>query len=127
MGSSCVDASVRHSAMTILESIHYMFEAAEIKMEHARQLCRYAEDACKSVNGLASALNQNELSKETRLLQGVIEKLEQVLEKRREELSTATDAYLDMKDYLLNMTCQIISEVGKGSYGPITQDGSINS
>lgn len=122
MSSSCVDASVRHSAMTILESIHYMFEAAENNMEQARQLYRHAEEACKAVNGLTAALNQRELSKEAKLLQAVIKKLDFVLEKRGDELSTATDKYLDMKEYLLKYTCQIVAEVGSGYYGPIKQD-----
>lgn len=125
MGSSCVDASVRHSAMTILESIHYMFEASENKMERARQLCRQAEEACKAVESLTAALNQRELWKEAKLMHGVMKKLDFVLEKRGEELSTATDKYLDMKKYLQEYTCQIISEVGSGYYGPIPKNGSV--
>lgn len=122
-----MDASLRNSAMSILEGTHYMFEAAELKMEHARQLYRHAEEACKSVNDLASALNQQKLSKEAKLMQGVIKKLEMVVEKRGEELSTASESYLDMKDYLLRMTCQVISEVGNGSYGPIPKTRKVKA
>jgi hypothetical protein len=121
-----MDTSVRNSAMAILEGTHYMFEAAENRMEQARQLCRHAEEACKAVNSLTAALNQKELLKEAKLMQGLMKKLDFVLEKRGEELSKTTDNYLDMKEHLLKYSCQIISEVGSGHYGPIARDGSIN-
>ena len=122
-----MDASVRNSAMSILECTHHMFEAAENKMEHARQLYRKAEEAQKAVNCLAEALSQHRISKEAKLMQGLIKKLDFVLEKRGEELSIVTDSYLDMKKYLLKYTCQVISEVGSGYYGPIARDGSISA
>ncbi|RYE72094.1 MAG: hypothetical protein EOO81_04275 [Oxalobacteraceae bacterium] len=125
MESSFMDLSLRHSAMSILEGIQYMFEASENKMEQGRQLCRQAEEAYKAVESLTAVLNQRELWKEAKSMQGVMKKLDFVLEKRGEELSAATDKYLDMKKYLQEYTCQIISEVGSGYYGPIPQDGSI--
>ncbi len=125
MESSFMDLSLRHSAMAILEGAQYKFEASENKMEKARQLCRQAEEACKAVESLTAALNQRELWKEAKLMHGVMKKLDFVLEKRGEELSTATDKYLDMKKYLQEYTCQIISEVGSGYYGPIPKNGSV--
>jgi hypothetical protein len=111
--------------MAILENAQYMFEASESKMEQARQLYRHAEEACKAVNNLTDALNEYELSKEAKSAQGLMKKLNFVLEKRGAELSTATDKYLEMKEYLQEYTCQIVSEIGSGYYGPIAQNANI--
>ena len=125
MESSFLDLSLRHSVMSILEGTHYIFEAAESKMDEARQLYREAEEACKAVNNLISVLNEHQLSKEAKVIQGLIKKLDFVLERRGDELSVATDKYLEMEAYLRNVISQIISEIGKCSYGPIIQKGSI--
>lgn len=122
-----MDASARNSAMSILDITHCGFEAAENKMEQARQLYRKAEEAQKAVENLSAALSRHELSKEAKLMQGLIKKLDFVLEKRGEELSIVTDSYLDMKKYLLKYTCQIILEIGSGYYGPLAQDGSTST
>lgn len=126
MESSFVDLSFRHSDMSILTSVHYMFEAAENKMEQSRRLRRHAEEACKAINNLTAALDEYGISKEARLMQSLIKKLDFVLEKRSEELSRVTDNYLSMEKYLRNLTSQVISEIGKGSYGPVIQNGSIS-
>lgn len=119
MDSSFVDLSFRHSDMSILTNVHSMFEAAENEMEQSRKIYRQAEEACKAVADLAAALKKFGISKELKSLQGVIKKLDSILEKRGEDLSGVTDKYLNLEKYLCNLTSQVISEIGKGSYGQI--------
>lgn len=119
MESTFMDLSLRHSDMSILTSVHYMFEASERKMEQSRQLYRQAEEAWKAVNNLTVALNEHGILREAKSIQGLIKTLDLVLGKRGEELSSVTDEYISMEEYLRSLTSQVISEIGKGSYGPI--------